>query len=256
MIPWFELPPLRVGPLTVQVFGVLAALGVALGARASAWAARRRGLDPRPVLDYALWGVLAGVAGGHLAHLFLYHPEELRDPWRLLRFWDGLSSMGGLAAGVLAAILFFRKRGVPLAAYGDAFAVGVPTGWAVARVGCFLVHDHPGRRTDFPLAVAYPGGARHDLGLYEALVLVAIAALLWTLWSRRRLPGRLLPLLALLYGASRFLLDFLRASDLPGSDARYLGLTPAQYVAVLLVAWGAWRLARPRVITPPWPSSS
>jgi phosphatidylglycerol:prolipoprotein diacylglycerol transferase len=114
----------------------------------------------------------------------------------------------------------------------------------VARIGCFLVHDHPGRLTDFPLGVRFAGGARHDLGLYEAIVLFAIAGLLWSLWARRRLEGRLLGLLAILYGCARFLLDLLRASDVAYPDARYAGLTPAQYGSMLLVAWGAWRLAR------------
>lgn len=256
MIPWFEPPALHLGPITIQVFGLLAALGVATGVRSAAWAARRRGLDPRPVLDFAIWGVVAGIAAGHLVHVGLYHPGELASPRRVLEFWDGLSSIGGLAGGVAAALVFFRIRGVPLDRYGDAFAVGVPTGWAVARVGCFLVHDHPGRLTRFPLAVAFPGGARHDLGLYEALVLFAIAGVLWRLWARRRLEGKLLGLLAVLYGVSRFLLDFLRATDVAYADARYAGLTPAQYGAILLVSWGAWRLARPPVISPEWPSSS
>jgi len=256
LIPWFEPPALHLGPITLQVFGMLAALGVAVGVRSAAWAAGRRGLDPRPVLDYAIWGVAAGILVGHLVHVGLYHPEELRSPRRVLEFWDGLSSFGGLAGGILAAFAFFRLRRVPLAAYGDAFAVGVPTGWAIARVGCFLVHDHPGTLTDFPLAVRFPGGARHDLGLYEAIVLAAIAGLLWALWARRRLPGRLLGLLAVLYGVARFLLDFLRARDVAYADGRYLGLTPAQYGAILLVAFGAWRLVRPPVISGPWPSSS
>ena len=256
MIPWFEPPALHVGPITIQAFGILAALGVATGVRTAAWAARRRGLDPRPILDFAIWGVLAGVAVGHLVHVVLYHPEELRSPRRVLEFWDGLSSFGGLLGGILAALLFFRIRGVPLARYGDAFAVGVPTGWAIARIGCFLVHDHPGHRTSFLLAVDFPGGARHDLGLYEAVVLLAIAGLLWRLWARRRLEGRLLGLLAVLYGVARFLLDFLRASDVAYPDARYAGLTPAQYGSVLVVTWGAWRLAKAPVISPQWPSSS
>jgi phosphatidylglycerol:prolipoprotein diacylglycerol transferase len=256
LIPWFEPPALHLGPVTLQAFGILAALGVAVGVRSAAWAAARRGLDPRPVLDFAIWGVVAGILVGHLVHVGLYHPEEIRNPRRVLEVWDGLSSFGGLLGGVLAAAVFFRVRRVPLGRYGDAFAVGVPTGWAIARIGCFLVHDHPGSRTTFPLAVAFPGGARHDLGLYEAVVLFAIAGLLWRLWARRRLEGRLLGLLAVLYGAARFLLDFLRASDVPYADARYGGLTPAQFGALLLLAWGAWRLGRPPVISNGWPSSS
>ncbi|HVP69074.1 MAG TPA: prolipoprotein diacylglyceryl transferase family protein [Anaeromyxobacteraceae bacterium] len=243
MIPWFELPALHLGPVTLQFFGVFAAAGVFLAVRMAARAAAARGLDPRVVVDYSVWGVASGIFFGHLFHLVAYHPEELRDPKRVLQFWEGLSSMGGLAGGVLAAVAYFRAKGVRLSDYADSFAVGMAPGWAVARLGCFAVHDHPGVLTRFPLAVEFPGGPRHDLGLYDALVLLALSFLLWTLWRRRRLEGRLLAVLALGYGVSRFLLDFLRARDLPYVDARYLGLTPAQYTSVLLVAWALYRLA-------------
>ena len=45
------------------------------------------------------------------------------------------------------------------------------------RIGCFMAHDHPGMKSDFPLAVsgicesAWGNVAKscHDLGLYEAI---------------------------------------------------------------------------------------
>ena len=40
LIPWFEPPALHLGPITLQAFGILAALGVAVGVRSTAWAAR------------------------------------------------------------------------------------------------------------------------------------------------------------------------------------------------------------------------
>ncbi|TMA38276.1 MAG: prolipoprotein diacylglyceryl transferase, partial [Deltaproteobacteria bacterium] len=70
--------------------------------------------------------------------------------------------------------------------------------------------------------------------------------LVYMLDRRTALQGRLLAVVALLYGSSRFVLDFLRARDLPYSDARYFGLTPAQYGALLLMMWGLWKLARGR----------
>lgn len=240
LIPYFELPTLHLGPFTIQAFGIFAALGVYLAVRVAASAAGKRGLDPKPVVDYAVWGVLAGVVVGHLVHLFLYHPEELRQPIRILQFWEGLSSFGGLLGGVVAAAVFFRARGLRFHDYADAFALGVAPGWGVARIGCFVVHDHPGVLTDFPLAVAFPGGARHDLGLYDAIVLFAIAGVLAWLARRRLLEGRLMAVLAVLYGVSRFLLDFLRASDVAYPDARYYGLTPAQYFCFLLLGYAAW----------------
>lgn len=246
VIPWFELPSLSLGPVTIQSFGVLSALGILLATLLTSRAARELGKDPQVPVDFAVAGVLAGVVGGHLVHLLAYHPEELHDPWRVVMLWEGLSSMGGLAGGVIAAVVWFRVKRIRFADYADAFALGVAPGWGVARIGCFTVHDHPGVLTSFPLAVRFPDGPRHDLGLYEAIVLLSLGALLWILHRRGALRGRLLPLLAVVYGVARFFLDFLRARDVPYADARHFGLTFAQYAAVLLVAWGAAGLARER----------
>jgi phosphatidylglycerol:prolipoprotein diacylglycerol transferase len=259
-IPEFNIPPLSTGPihlfghtfrgLEIQSFGVLTAIGILVAVSLGMRAARQLGRDPAPVLDFSMWGVLCGVVVGHLVHVLAYHPEELTFG-DLARFWVGLSSMGGLTGGILAAVIWFRVHKIPFAQYADAFALGIAPGWGLARVGCFTVHDHPGVESDFFLAVVQRGSARHDLGFYEAILLFALGALLWLLHRKKLLRGRLLPLLAVLYGAPRFFLDFLRAS--PGdtyadgtpiyADARIGGLTYAQYAGILLVVYGAWRLA-------------
>jgi phosphatidylglycerol---prolipoprotein diacylglyceryl transferase len=249
VIPYFELPSLRLGPFTLQAFGLFAALGVYVGARIAVREATRRGLDPNPLSDFAVWGVAAGVLVGHLVHILLYHPEELADWRRVFYFWEGLSSFGGLLGGVVAAAVFFGRRPIRFDDYGDALALGIAPGWGIARVGCFVIHDHPGIKTDFFLAVRFPehsalgfSGVRHDLGLYDALALFGFGLLVWALERRGVLRGRLLPLLGLLYGTSRFLLDFLRAADVSYADRRYLGLTPAQYFCFALWAYAAWKL--------------
>jgi phosphatidylglycerol:prolipoprotein diacylglycerol transferase len=248
VIPWFLPPSLSFGPFTLQVFGVISAVGILLGARLAGRAAERDGLRRRVVQDFTVVGVLAGVLGGHLIHIGFYHQEELRDPWRVLMFWEGLSSMGGLLGAIVAAAIWFRVKKVPFHAYSDAFALGMAPGWGVARLGCFSIHDHPGLRSTFLLAVDFPGGPRHDLGLYEAIVLFAIGALLAALRARGALRGRLMAVLGLLYGSSRFLLDFLRArpGDVAYADARQLGLTFAQWFSIALVTWALYRLAGSR----------
>lgn len=245
MIPYWKPPSIHLGPLTIEPFGIFVALGILLAARLLVRSAEREKLDPTPLADFAMWGVLVGVVVGHWVHLFFYHPEELsKSPWQILKVWDGLSSFGGLVGGILAAVVFFRVRKVRFSDYADSFALGVAPGWAVARLGCFAVHDHPGVLTDFFLAVDFPGGARHDLGMYDAIALFAISGLLYALRNAGKLKGRLLPLLALLYAACRFYFDTLRATDMSYVDARYLGLTPAQYGCIALVVYGLWGLLR------------
>jgi phosphatidylglycerol:prolipoprotein diacylglycerol transferase len=119
----------------------------------------------------------------------------------------------------------------------DVLAEGLVIGWVFGRLGCTLVHDHIGTPSSFPLAIRFPGGARHDLGFYELLytVLVLVPAVL-VLGRRARPPGASIVVLALLYAPARFLGDFLRQTDLPGADARFFGLTGAQYGCVVLAA--------------------
>lgn len=249
MIPYFDPHSLKIGP--IEPFGVFVALGIFLAARIVVNQSAKQGLDPNPIHDYSPWGVGAGVVGGHLAHLLFYHPEELhKSPFQILRVWDGLSSFGGLLGGVIAAMIYFHLRKVKFSRYADAFALGVAPGWGVARIGCFVAHDHPGLRTDFFLAVNYPvipyGGPRHDLGLYDAILLFAITGLLFALRKSGKLQNRLLHLMALIYAFGRFYFDTLRATDLNYVDARYFGFTPAQYGCALLVIYGIWGLVTKR----------
>ena len=255
MIPYLYVPPLKLGPLTIEPFGIFVAMGIFLAARLLASQAERERLDATPLLDYAPWGVGTGIVAGHLLHLFAYPPEELsKSPFQVFKVWDGLSSFGGLLGGILAAVVFFRMRRLRFRDYADTFALAVAPGWAVARLGCFAVHDHPGLRTDFFLAVNFParfyGGPRHDLGLYDAVFLFALTALLWSLRAVPAMRGKLLPLLSLLYAMGRFFFDTLRATDLSYVDARYLGLTPAQYGCAVLVLFGLWGLATWRAPAP------
>ena len=72
-----------------------------------------------------------------------------------------------------------------------------------------------------------------------------LSLVLYGLKTTRPAEGRLMGVLAVGYSVSRFLLDFLRASDLSFVDRRYAGLTPAQYVVVGLFGAGVWLLTRP-----------
>lgn len=246
MIPYFEIPPLRLGALEIYAFGVLTALGIYLGARLASRAAKRyQPGDDRPIAEAAPWMVLSGVVFAHLVHLFGYHPEILaRDGWTsIFRVWDGVSSMGGVLGGLIALVIVFRVKGWKLRPHLNAMALGLAPGWMVARLGCFTAHDHPGVLTDFPLAVAFPDGARHDLGLYDAIVLGVLSVILYTLARKKREEGLLMGVLAVGYSVPRFFLDFLRAQDLAFVDGKILGFTPAQYLTVVWTGIGVWLIA-------------
>ena len=262
MIPYLEQPTLQLGPLTIHAFGVSVAAALWLGLLLVERRVARLGLDGGLSRRLGGWMLAGGLLGAHLFSVLLYFPHELPgDPWLLLRVWEDVSSFGGMLGGLAGALAFFALRArhaTPSArlAHLDAIAFAFPAALAVGRFGCALAHDHPGSVTTFPLAVSLESGAAldyvggvyraaglalpdaaptmgfHDLGLSELLFLTLVVVPLFRLWDRRERPaGFFLVAFAALYLPVRFALDLLRVAD-----ARYLGLTPAQWVAAIVLA--------------------
>jgi phosphatidylglycerol---prolipoprotein diacylglyceryl transferase len=241
LIPYLDLPLLELGPVVLDSWAVLVSLGFILGLEIARARGIARGLDVRDVVDGAVVTVGVGFLVGHLVHVLAYNPQRLETEGMaaLYKVWTGFSSTGGFIGAVIGSAVFFKLvRKVDYWAHADAIVFGFPVGWTLGRLGCFTAHDHIGRESDFWLAVAFPNGSRHDLGLYEALWSAAIALVFFALRKRDLRPGFFLALFALLYAPIRFLLDFLRNQDLDGADVRWAGLTPAQYgmVAMFLAA--------------------
>ena len=249
MIPYFELREIPIGGgRSIAAFGVLVVIGIALGIRFAQSRARALGVPEREMNVAIAWALVAGLLGSHVLVLLTEPAASTRGVGSVVEFWRGMSSFGGFFGALVGLAFYFRGRSWWVEA--DVLMQALVVGWVFGRLGCTLVHDHVGAPSTFPLAIRFPDGPRHDLGLYELLytVLVLVPAVL-LLNRRPRTPGATIWVIALLYAPARFLGDFLRHTDLPNPDARYLGLTPAQY-ACLGVAAVAVAVARRRPLTP------
>jgi len=233
MIPYFNIELSKYLGLPIHLFGLLVAIGVILGDRLTVREAAKRGLDPQDVRYLNARMVIGGFIMAHLVSVIFYFPERIAEnPLILLYIWSGLSSFGGFAGAFITFMYLTRKDKIPRLAYADAVALGLSIGWIFGRLGCTTAHDHPGRHTDFFLAVRYPEGPRHDLGFYELLFTIVLSVVLFRFARKPRPAGHLIGLAALLYAPVRFGLDFLRATDVARPDERYGSLTPAQWACI------------------------
>lgn len=273
-LPTFGIP--------VDPWATLVCLGVLLGLEVSRARAIRLGLEVADIVDGIIFTVAVGFFFAHVITVVGYYPGRLvgeapgvdaadaigwaetvsrlgADPSLLvtasipsiLRVWEGFSSTGGFIGGVLGIWLFYTYiRPRDLWRFADLIAFGFPVGWFFGRLGCAVVHDHIGRKTDFFLGMAFPatygdsGGVRHELGFYEMLATIPVVVWFWWLGKQDRAPGTFMGLYFVTYAPVRFVLDFLRNDDLGHQDARYFGLTPAQYGVMFMLGFGLWLLAR------------
>lgn len=251
----------HIGSFSVSPFGlmlVFAFLGSYLQLR---WGMKRLGIGDEE--DASALVFAAGVGG--IVGAKVYY-ALLNGDWRLLFDRSGLVWYGGFILGALAVLWVMRSRRLFRWSMADIAAPALALGYAIGRVGCFLVGDDYGRPTDKPWGVSFPVGLPettagnlrdlfgvdipanvpddqlmrvHPTQLYETgMSLVIWAVGLWMLKRGARPGATALTVLALL-AVERLLVEFLRAKD-----DRFFGVfTLAQMISIgllLLFAGIAW----------------
>lgn len=243
MIPYFEIKELNiVGPLSIQPFGLLVVVGLMVGQWYVRRIAKEAHIDDKEIVEAIVWTLVGGFICAHLVAVIFYFPNRLAEegPILLFKVWKYLSSVGGFLGAFIGITLWQKKSGkkrwLP---HMQILTQGLVVGWVFGRLACTVAHDHPGRFSDFFLAVQYPEGARHDLGFYEFLFTLFIMLPVMLGAHRLKLPtGATLAIIFMIYAPPRFLLDFLRKEEIHKGDMRYLGLTPAQYATIALLGIG------------------
>jgi prolipoprotein diacylglyceryl transferase len=248
---------LTIGPLSLNAYGLMIALGVI----AAVWLAGRRfeakGIGTRDDVNaIAIWAVLAGVIGARLYHVVTDWERFENNVGDIFKVWEGgLGIPGGMVAGILVgAYVGHVRRGIPLGPGLNAVAPALPLAQAIGRWGNYFNQELFGGPTDLPWALevspataieaGYPPGTTfHPTFLYESLCNFALCGIL--LWIDKRFNpagGRLLAMYVLGYGVIRFWVEGLRID--PADELG--GLRWNQWVALACVVGGGLYLVATR----------
>ena len=237
-IVWIEIGPLRISPHGI---------GTAVGFLAGLWllmpATRALGVEDE-VVHTMTWRVLLGAIVGARAAYVVNHVGEYDSLVEVLRVWEGgLSLLGGITGGLLAAYPVMRRARLPFWPLLDAAAPSLALGILIGRIGDLVVGDHLGKPTDFALGFRCPGretaspcsapvgSGVHLPALYDLLSVGALLCVLLVLRRRPRWDGFLVLLFAAWYGTGRVIEDFFRVDETHGT-----GLSGSQWTALTVAA--------------------
>jgi phosphatidylglycerol:prolipoprotein diacylglycerol transferase len=252
------LPELfEIGRFTVYTYGVLLAAAYLLGLKFAMVRARTRGLDPARTLDLGIYIIVSALIGAKLLLLIVEFDTFRQSPGELLTLArSGGVFYGGLILAVTVALWYMRRHRMPMWTTCDVFAPGIALGHAVGRLGCLAAGCCFGRPTSVPWAVTFthPEAAAnvgtplnvplHPTQLYESgAELLILVLLLATEKKGRPFAGRTFWLYLLLYGVSRFVIEFFRGDDrglvfdlLPTSQFISLVLIPLSLVMLYVLS--------------------
>jgi phosphatidylglycerol:prolipoprotein diacylglycerol transferase len=233
-----------IGPFTVHSFGLMVALGLVAAGWFLSQDARQRGLGTSLALELTAAAGIGGFVGARIYYV-IDTGDTTGDG---LLSGSGLTWYGGVAGGALLVVGVALLRRVPLGVIANMAAPGLAIGYAIGRLGCQLAGDGDyGTASDLPWAMSYPDGTVpttervHPTPLYESVAQLALFVALWRLRERFSAPWSLFGLYAVLAGAMRFLVEFVRRNpEVVGA------LTTAQVVSLGLIAVGAAILAATR----------
>ncbi len=254
----------HLGPLSISPFGVLMVAAFFAAFFQLRWGLRHlRAGDDEDASAIVFWAGVGGILGGKVYYACLY------GDWQLLLDRAGIVWYGGLIGGALFVVGYLRRRQLSLVNVCDAIGPALALGYAVGRIGCFLVGDDYGRPTDLPWGQVFAVGlppttagdlrqqfaadlpasiaddqliAVHPTQLYETLLGLMIWAIGWWLLRRRPWAGAVLWTVLALMASERFGIEFLRLKD-----DRFLGpLTLAQGISLLIIGLAGVMLWRQR----------
>ncbi len=202
--------------------------------------------------DMILYATLGIIVGGRLGYIFFYQPSILQNPVDIFKLWEGGMSLHGGTLGTIFAIwLLARKHKLSFLRVCDYIACVIPFGLFLVRLANFVNDELWGRVTDVPWAIVFPNGGpepRHPSQLYEAaLEGLLMAAIMWPLFFKtdaRYKPGFLFGTAALIYGLSRFAVEFVREPD---QQLQWLvqasGLSMGQWLTIPMILIGLFLIA-------------
>ena len=252
--PIIDPVALSIGPMKIHWYGIMYLLAFAL-----AWFLALRN-SQRPwspvkktqVEDLIVYGAFGVILGGRLGYLLFYSADKwLADPTMLVRIWEGgMSFHGGLIGVAVSLLIYSRKYQVTFLRLADFVTPLVPTGLFFGRIGNFIGQELYGRSTDVPWAMVFPADpqqlARHPSQLYEAALEGLVLFFIINWYARKpRLYGEVTGLFLILYGAFRFMIEFVRQPDtqFAGQSAlleSFNWMTRGQTLCIPMVLLGLW----------------
>lgn len=206
--------------------------------------------------------VMAGCIFGAIVGSFLFHGifpawEGVAQPEGRLIDFTGKTVLGGIAGGYIGVELTKKKIGYPHST-GDAFAIAIPLGHAIGRVGCLLGGCCFGTACTLPWGISYEPGSYpfiiqllqgqitpdapatfpvHPTQVYEILFNLALFGVLYSLRDKLKVRGSLFKLYLVSYGSFRFLTEFIRGDSPFPADG---GLKTVQAILIAVILYFGW----------------
>jgi len=232
----------RIGNFVVSSFGLMVALSFFVGYWIASLEFKRKKLDENLLGNLLILCMIGGIGGAKIMYLLENVPihDLLKNPATHLFSRGGLTFYGGFIGALLLVWILTYRNKTGFFKVMDATCPSMAIGHAIGRIGCFLVGDDYGVKSDVPWAMAFPKGLPptndkvHPTQLYEIVLMCLVFIIIWSLRKKGKPDGWLFSVFLILAGTERLLIEFIRNT----TPSPIPGLSVAQLIAIVLIITG------------------
>lgn len=213
---------LEFGFIKIFTYGLLVATGFFAAILLASHLGKKEGLDPQKIIDLCFYLLVSSLLGARLMYVIVEHKYFFANPLEIFKFWKGgLVYYGGLIFAMIVAVLYMKKKEMPVWKVADILAPSIAIGQAIGRWGCFFAGCCYGVKTGVPWAIVFTdpnslaplGIPLHPTQIYLSLNAVVIFSILMWLSKRKSFDGQIIWAYGVLYSIGRFLIEYLRGDD-------------------------------------------
>lgn len=244
--PEFDPIAFSIGPLSVRWYGLMYLVAFVAGGLLAAYRARQpnSAWKAEEISDFVFYIAIGVILGGRIGYALFYnfayyskHPLEIFYVWT-----GGMSFHGGLIGVIIALYVYGRRTDRQFLDVSDFVAPFCGIGIGAVRFANFINQELWGRVTDLPIGMVFPIAgpqARHPSQLYEMLLEgVLLFVVLWFYSKQKRPLGRISGLFLIIYGISRFLVEFVRQPDAHLGTIAFDWMTMGQVLTLPMIFIG------------------
>jgi len=213
----------KIGSLEIPSYGVILVSAFLIASFLIRREAPALGLPKDKIQDLALTTLLMGLVGAKLLLILIDLPYYLKNPDQLLHTLRSAGVLyGGVILGLATAVFLVKRYKLPVWDTLDLLAPLMAMGIGIGRLGCFCAGCCYGVEYHGPLAVVFPdhpyceapaGVELFPIQLLAVINGLVLFALLFWLLKHRRYKGQVTGFFLLLYGLSRFGIEYLRGDS-------------------------------------------
>ena len=248
------IPSINIFNKSISMYNMMVLIGIFAGLIYVIKICKKKKIEDNEIIATLLIGCIGVFFGGHILYaitridliiLFFQKIDRVTSFSIFIscfqEIFGGSVFYGGLIGGFITSTIYIKKKKLDINLITDICAPVIPLFHFFGRIGCFLVGCCYGVESNIGFTYKHAlidlanNVKRFPIQLVESSYNLILFIILYNLYKKEKLKGKLIYLYLILYSIARFIFEFFRGDSYRGF---LFGLSTSQIISIFVLIFG------------------